>query len=169
MMSTGVPSSMNGMSLDRQDPRDHALVAVATGELVAHRDLALLGDVDPDDLVHARRQLVTVLPGHDLDVDDLALFAVGHLQGGVAHLASLLTEDRPQEALLRGELGLTLGRHLADQHVAGADLGADADDAPLVEVPEDVLGEVRDVPGDLFGPELGVAGRRSRARGCGST
>jgi hypothetical protein len=50
------------------------------------------------------------------------------------------------------------GRDLADQHVAGVDLGADADDAALVEVGEDLLGQVRDVPGDLLGAELGVAG-----------
>ena len=83
---------------------------------------------------------------------------MGHLEAGVADLAGLLTEDGPQEALLGGELGLALGRDLADEHVAGADLGADADDAALVEVGEDLLGEVRDVPGDLLGAELGVAG-----------
>ena len=82
----------------------------------------------------------------------------GTLRRGVAHLAGLLTEDGPQQALLGGELGLALGRDLADEHVAGADLGADADDAALVEVREDLLGEVRDVPGDLLGAELGVAG-----------
>ena len=80
------------------------------------------------------------------------------MRRGVADLAGLLTEDGPQQALLGGELGLALGRDLADQHVAGADLGADADDAALVEVGEDLLGEVRDVPGDLLGAELGVAG-----------
>ena len=81
-----------------------------------------------------------------------------HLQRRVAHLTGLLTEDGAQEALLRGELGLALGRDLADEDVAGADLGADADDAALVEVLEDVFREVRDVAGDLLGTELGVAG-----------
>ena len=147
-----------GHVLDREDLGDDALVAVAAGELVAHADLALLGHVDPDQLVDARRQLVALVAAEHLDVDDLAGLAVGHLERGVADLAGLLTEDGPQEALLGGELGLALGRDLADQHVAGADLGADADDAALVEVGEDLLGEVRDVPGDLLGAELGVAG-----------
>ena len=49
------------------------------------------------------------------------------------------------------------GRDLADQHVAGEDLGADADDAVLVEVREHVLADVRDLAGDLLGAELGVA------------
>ena len=38
------------------------------------------------------------------------------------------------------------------------DLGADADDAALVEIAQRVLADVGDVAGDLFRPELGVAG-----------
>ena len=138
--------------------RDDALVAVAAGELVAVGDLALLGDVDADQLVDARRQLVAVLAAEHADADDLAGLAVRHLQRGVTHLARLLTEDRAEQALLRGQLGLALGRDLADQDVAGADLGADADDAALVEVREDLFADVRDVAGDLLRAELGVAG-----------
>ena len=141
-----------------QDRRDDALVPVATGQLVAVGDLALLGDVDADQLVHARRQLVAVLAAEHADADHLAGLAVRHLQRGVAHLARLLTEDRAQQALLGRELGLALGRDLADQVVAGVDLGPDAHDAALVEVLEDLLGDVRDVAGDLLGAELGVAG-----------
>ena len=81
-----------------------------------------------------------------------------HLERGVAHLARLLAEDRAQQPLLRRQLGLALGRDLADEDVARGDLGADADDAALVEVGEDLLGDVRDVAGDLLGAELGVAG-----------
>jgi hypothetical protein len=54
---------------------------------------------------------------------------VRHLQRGVADLAGLLAEDGAQQALLGGQLGLALRGDLADQDVAGADLGADADDA----------------------------------------
>ena len=144
--------------LDRQDLGDDALVAVAAGELVAVGDLALVRDVDADQLVDARGQLVAVVLVEDLDADDRAGLAVGHLERGVAHLARLLAEDRAEQALLRGQLGLALGRDLADEDVAVADLGTDADDAALVEVGEDLLGDVRDVPGDLLGAELGVAG-----------
>ena len=105
--------------LRRQDLGDDALVAVPAGELVAVLDLALLGDVDPDQLVDAGRQLVAVLAAEDPDADDLAGLAVRHLQRGVAHLAGLLAEDRAQQPLLRGQLGLALGRDLADQDVAG--------------------------------------------------
>src|SRR5215204_6536637 len=142
----------------RQDLRDDALVAVASGELVAVGDLAHLGDVDPDQLVDAGGQLVAVLAREHADADDLAGLTVLDLQRRVADLARLLTEDRAEQPLLRGQLGLALRRDLADEDVAGDDLGTDADDAALVEVGEDLLGDVRDVPGDLLGTELGVAG-----------
>ena len=66
--------------LDRQDLADDALVAVAPGELVAVGDLALLGHVDPDQLVDTGRQLVVVLAREHPDADDLAGLAVRHLQ-----------------------------------------------------------------------------------------
>ena len=69
-----------GHVLDREDLGDDALVAVAAGELVADADLALLGDVDPHQLVDARRQLVALVTAEHLDVDDLAALAVGHLE-----------------------------------------------------------------------------------------
>ena len=101
------------------------------------------------------------------DVDDLAALAVRQAQAGVLHLARLLTEDRAQQALLGGQLGLALGRDLADQDVARLDLGADVDDAVLVEVLERLLADVGDVAGDLLGAQLGVARLRARASRCG--
>src|SRR6476620_4285144 len=147
-----------GHVLDREDLGDDALVAVAAGELVTVGDLALVGHVDADELVDAGRQVVAQVGTELLDADDRAGLAVGHLERRVADLAGLLTEDGAQQALLRRQLGLALGRDLADEQVAVTDLGADADDAALVEVGEDLLGDVRDVPGDLLRPQLGVAG-----------
>src|SRR4051794_14458720 len=144
--------------LDRQHLGDDALVAVAAGELVTVGDLALLGDVDANELVDARRKLVALLAAEDTYADDLAGLTVRNLERGVAHLARLLAEDRAEQPLLGGELGLALRRDLADEDVAGHDLGADADDAALVEVGEDLLADVGDVAGDLLGAQLGVAG-----------
>ncbi len=141
-----------------EDLGDDALVAVPAGQLVTLGDLALLGHVDPDQFVDTRRKVETLGPLEDLDGDDLARLAVGHLQRGVADLPRLLTEDGPQQALLGRQFGLTLGGDLADQIVARADFGADADDPVLVEVGEDLLGHIGDVPGDLLGAQLGVAG-----------
>ena len=75
----------------------------------------------------------------------------------VADLARLLTEDGAQQALLGAQLRLTLGGDLADEDVAGVHLGADVDDAALVEVAQRLLGDVGEVAGDLLGAELGVA------------
>ena len=140
------------------DLRDDALVAVAAGELVALGDLALLGDEHADEVVDARRQVVAVLARERHDVDDDAALAVGHLQRGVADLARLLLEDRADQLLLGGQLGLALRRDLADEQVARADLGADADDAAVVEVAQRLLRAVRDVAGDLLVAELRRAG-----------
>src|SRR5262249_56346703 len=76
------------------------------------------------------------------------------LERRVADLARLLLEDRADQLLLRRQLGLALRRHLADEQVAGADLGADADDAAVVEVLERLLRAVRNVAGDLLVAEL---------------
>src|SRR6266568_1422167 len=143
--------------LDRQDLGDDALVAVPAGELVAVLDLPLLRHVDPDQLVHAGGQLVAVLAGERPDPDDRTHLAVRDLEAGVAYLAGLLAEDRPQQPLLRGQLGLALRRDLADQDVARYHLGADPDDPPLVQIRQHLLADVRDVPGDLLRPQLGVA------------
>src|SRR4029078_11048256 len=107
--------------------------------------------------VASRVEVVVELAPELADLDDLAALAVGQAQRAVLHLAGLLTEDRPKEALLGGQLGLALGRDLDDEDVGGADLGADVDDALLVEVLEGFLADVRDVAGDLFRPELRVA------------
>src|SRR2546428_188752 len=124
---------------------------------VADADLALLRDRDADHLVDAREELVVVLAAEDRDVDDLPVLARRQAERGVLHLTRLLTEDRPEQSLLGGELGLALRRDLADEDVLGPDLGADVDDAVLVEVREGLLTDVRDVARDLLGPELGVA------------
>ena len=72
--------------------------------------------------------------------------------------ARLLLEDRADQLLLRGQLGLALRRHLADQEVARPDLGADADDAAVVEVLQGLLGAVGDVARDLLVAQLRRAG-----------
>ena len=131
---------------------------MAAGHLVAHLDLAALGDIDADHLVDTGAQLIAVFTGEHLGVYDDAALAVGHLQRGVADFPGLFTKDGPQEPLLGGEVGLALGGDLAHQDVACVDLGAHADDAALVQVLQGVLAHVGDIPGDLLGAQLGVPG-----------
>src|SRR5207247_1551120 len=80
------------------------------------------------------------------------------LERGVAYLARLLLEDRANQLFLGRQLGLALGRHLADKQVAGADFGTDANDSAVVEVLERLLRAVRDVARDLLVAELRRAG-----------
>ncbi len=130
---------------------------MTSGELVALGDLALLGNVDLHELVNARLHFVVFVAAVDLDVDHLAGLTVGNLERGVANFARLLTKDRSQQSLFGRLLGLALRGDLSNEDVAGLDFGADAHDAQVVEVREDVVGQVRDVASDLFGTELGVA------------
>jgi hypothetical protein len=104
------------------------------------------------------RQVVAGGARERLDVDHDAALAVRHLQRGVADLARLLLEDRADQLLLGRQLGLALRRDLADQQVARQHLGADPDDAAVVEVAQRLLRAVRDVARDLLVAELGRAG-----------
>ena len=81
-----------------------------------------------------------------------------HFKGGVADFPGLLAEDGAQQTLLRGQLGLSLGRYLSDQDIARADLGSDADDSPLVQILEGIVADARNVPGDLLRSQLRITG-----------
>ena len=147
-----------GHVLDRQDAADHALIAVATGHLVAGADLALLAEQHAHRLVHAHRQLSAVVAREHLDIDHLAAHAVGHAQRAILHLAGLLAEDRAQQALLGRQVRLALRRDLTHEDVVRLHLSAHIDDAALVEVAQAILANIRDVARDLLGAELGIAG-----------
>src|SRR5438046_2069859 len=71
--------------------------------------------------------------------------------------ARSFAEDRAQELLFRRPLRLAFRRDLADQDVARLDRRADADDAALVEIPQERLRDVGDVARDLLGAQLRVA------------
>jgi hypothetical protein len=79
--------------LFRQNARDHALVAVTAGHLVAHTQLALHGDVDLDQLDHARRQFVALGELVLLLVDDL-LEHIDLARGHLLDLVDLLVDSR---------------------------------------------------------------------------
>jgi len=133
---------------------------VAAGHLVALGNLPLLGNHDAHALVDTGRKLVILLGiaiKHP-DVDHLAVHAVRHAQRGVLYFAGLLTEDRPKQALFRAQLGLTSRRNLANENVIWMNLGANADNAVLIEIRQALLADIRDVSRDLFGTQLGIAG-----------
>ena len=146
--------------LNRQDLGNNALIAVAARELIAIGDLTLLRHVHAHQLVHARGQIVFVVTFtvEDTNTDHSTGFAVRNLQGGIAHLAGLLTEDRAQQALLRGQVGLALGGDLTDQNVASLNFGTNVDHAALIQCGQGLIRDVGDITGDFLRPQLGVAG-----------
>ena len=136
MMSTGVPSGRNGMSSWGR--------ILATTPLLPWRP-AILSPTLILRFAATLTRISRLTPGSSsspvvavelTDVDDLAALAVRQAQARVLNLARLLTEDRAEQALLCRQLGLALGRDLADKDVAGLHLSADVDDAVLVEVLE---------------------------------
>ena len=136
--------------------RDHPLLHLVVKDadlvlqvLLHHVELVLLDRLGA--LV-----LLDPLAGEDLHADDDPLDAGRADEGGVADVAGLLAEDGAEQLLLRRQLRLALRRDLADEDVARLDVGADPDDAAVVEVLEGALRDVRDVAGDLLGTELGV-------------
>ncbi len=153
--------------LQALEPAGHDLVQQHFLELAVEAALqdrlfvvAVLGETLDLVALDGQRALVLVDAAavEHADLDDRAVDARRHLQRGVAHVGGLLAEDGAQQLLFRRHRALALRRHLADQDVARLHLGADVDDARLVEVLERLLADVRDVAADLLLAELGVAG-----------
>ena len=65
-------------------------------------------------------------------------------------------KDRAQQFLFRRELGFALGRDLADQDIAGLDLGTDKHDARLIQLGQRAFAHVGQVGRDFFGAQLGI-------------
>ena len=82
-----------------------------------------------------------------------------HPQRRVFYVAGLFAEDGAQQ-LFPLSARSRLRHDLADKDIAGVDLGADGDDAFLVEVAQALLADVRYVTRYLFRAQLGVAGLR---------
>src|SRR6185369_17135745 len=87
--------------------------------------------------------LLDAVAGEHGDVDDRAIHARRHAQGRILHVGSFLAEDRAQKFFFRRQLTFALRRDLADQDVAGLDLGADVDDAGFIEARERLFADVR--------------------------
>ncbi len=106
---------------------------------------------------HGALVLLHAVAIEDAHFHHRAIGARRHAQRGIAHVRRLLAEDGAQQLLLRRHRALALRRDLADQDVARLHLGADIDDAGLVEVLQGLLGDVGNVARDLLRTQLGVA------------
>ena len=76
---------------------------------------------------------------------------------GVANVGSLFAEDGAQELFFRRHRAFALGRDLADENIARLHFGTNVNDARFVEVLERFFTHIRNVAGDFFRAELGVA------------
>src|SRR6185369_16569464 len=99
---------------------------------------------------HGALVLVDAAAAEYADVHHRAGHARRQLQRRVAYVRGLFAEDRPQQLLFRGHRAFALRRHLAHQDVARIHLGADIDDAGLVQVLQSLFTDVRDVAGDFL-------------------
>ncbi len=135
----------------------HALIQIIL------EDAQLVGEVlaDPFDFRLLDRQgtrvLLDAIAREHAHVDHGAVHARGHAQTGVLHIGGLLAEDRAQQLLFRGQLGLTLRGDLADQDVSGLDLGADEGDTGFIEFGQRRVAHIRNIGGDFLGSEFRVA------------
>src|SRR5262245_19374486 len=106
---------------------------------------------------HRALILFSALSGEDLHIDDRSIYSGRAGQTRVAHISGFLAEDRSQQFFFSRQLSFAFRRDLADEYRAGLDLRADADDSRIIKVAKRRFRDVRNVTGDFFGAELGVA------------
>ena len=138
------------------NPGNHTLVAMPSGHLVTRSDLAALRDGDAHHHIHTGREVGVIFPGKDFHIHNLPALAMRHAQGGIFHIARLFAKNSPQQALLRRQFFFAFGRDLADQDIVRANFRTDTNDAAFVEVFDGIFTNVWNIPGDLFGAELGI-------------
>jgi hypothetical protein len=102
--------------------------------------------------------LIQAFAGEDLHIDDDAFHAGRHREGRILDVPGLLTENCAQQLLFRRQLSLTLRSHLPDENVARLDFGADPDNSALIKIPKRFFADIRNVAGNIFLTQLGVAG-----------
>src|SRR5579872_1748199 len=97
------------------------------------------------------------LAAENLHVDDGAFDSRRTIERSVANVSGLFAEDRAQQFLFRRQRGFALGRYLADEDVTRLHRGADADDAAFVEIAQEALVDVGNVPSDFLRTQLCIA------------
>ena len=132
------------------------LVSVTTCHLITDGDLSLLSDIYSYAHIYAGRKFIGIVLGKYLGIDNCSVLTVRNLKGSIPYFSGLLTEDRTQQSLLCGKLGLSLGSNTSDKDVTCSYLCTDADDSVLIKIFESFLTYTVNVTGDLLGSELGV-------------
>ena len=93
----------------------------------------------------------------------------GGIRSDVSRTSEAFSPKMARRSFSSGVIGLSpFGVTLPTRMSPGSSFGADGHDARFVEVAQGFLADVRDVAGDFFRPELGVAGGDLRIPRCGS-
>ena len=79
-------------------------------------------------------------------------------QRGIAHVGSFLAENGAQQFFFRRNRRFAFRRNFADQNITGLDFGADVNDTGFVKVAQRFFAHVRNITGNFFLAELGIAG-----------
>src|ERR1700674_4396092 len=98
----------------------------------------------------------SALAAEDFHVHDGALDARRAVEGSVAHIAGLFTEDRAEQFFFRRERGFALRSDLADQDVSRTHGSANADYAAFIEVAKKHFADVGNIARDFLGAEFRV-------------
>ena len=93
----------------------------------------------------------------DTDFYDRALDPRRNLERGIANIRSLFTEDRAKKFFFRRHRRFALRRHLTDKNIAWSYLRPDVDDARLIQIRQRFFTDIRNIAGDFFLAQLGIA------------
>ena len=107
-----------GHIFGRKNSGNDTLVTVTTRHLVTYGDLTLLSDVNSDNVVNSGGELVAIVLGEYLNVDNDTGFTVGNSEGCVTNFAALFAEDRTEKSFFCCKLCFTLRCNLTYENVA---------------------------------------------------
>ncbi len=130
---------------------------MAAGKLVADLHFSQLRHFHLHLLDDHGFQFVALRAREHLNADDAAALAVRERERCIADIPRFFPEYGAQEPFLRRQLGLALGRGLADEDIAGMDFSADTDNAFLIQILQLLFRNIGNIIGRLLGTELGVA------------
>ena len=94
----------------------------------------------------------------DLNVDNRTAHASRHTQRGVFYVGCFFAKDGAQQFLFRSQLGFAFRRYFTYQHIACFHFRTNINDTGFVQTVLHTLGQVRNIAGDIFRTQLGIAG-----------
>ena len=104
--------------LGRKNAGNDTLVSVTSCHLISYGDLTLLCNINSYYLVNACGEIVIVLTGEYLYVNNDTGLTVGQTKRSISYFSCLLTENSSEQSFLCGKLGLSLRSDLTYKNIA---------------------------------------------------